>query len=147
LKKSKKNKDKCFKDGRNFIHSLIVLITFSQIKNETIASIITETILQFFKDFILTITDILVHFTTNWASYVMYINKVATTISSRLIQQNTYEQYVSVHKENIKAVIENSDEYIVFFTYICKHLQNADSSILHIKQMSDALSKVIFNIV
>jgi hypothetical protein len=44
LEKIKKNKDKCFKDRRNFIHSLIALTTFSQIKNSTIASITTEVI-------------------------------------------------------------------------------------------------------
>jgi hypothetical protein len=65
LEDIKKNKDKYFKDGRNFIHSLIALTTFSQIKNSAIASIITETIPQFFKDFILTITDTLAHFMTN----------------------------------------------------------------------------------
>jgi hypothetical protein len=52
LEDIKKNKDKCFKDGRNFIHSLIALTTF---KNSAIASITTEVISQFFKDFILTI--------------------------------------------------------------------------------------------
>jgi hypothetical protein len=65
LKEIKKNKDKCFKDGRNFIRSLIALTTFSQIKNSAIASITTEAILQFFKDFILTATDTLAHFTVN----------------------------------------------------------------------------------
>jgi hypothetical protein len=79
----------------------------------------------------------------------MHANKVTTIILSRLIQQNTYEQYVSTHKENIETAIENSDEFIVFFTHICKHLQNADPPIpyTNIKQMSDALSKVIFNTV
>jgi hypothetical protein len=65
LEDIKKNKDKCFKNGRNFIRSLITLTTFSQIKNSAIVSIITETISQFFKDFILTITDTLAHFTAN----------------------------------------------------------------------------------
>jgi hypothetical protein len=149
LKEIKKNKDKCFKDGRNFIRLLIALTTFSQIKNETIASIITEAILQFFKDFILTATNTLAHFTANWALYVLHANKVTTIISSRLIQQNTYEQYISANKKNIETIIENSDEFIIFFTHICKHLQNADSPISHtnIKQMSDVLSKVIFNVV
>jgi hypothetical protein len=119
LEEIKKNKDKCFKDERNFIHSLIALITFSQIKNGTIASITTKVIPQFFKDFILTITNTLVHFTANWTSYVMHMNKVTTIISSRLIQQNTYEQYVSSKKEVLEAAIENSDEFIVFFyTYL-----------------------------
>jgi hypothetical protein len=76
---------------RNFIRSLIVLTTFSQIKNGTIVSITTKGIPQFFKDFILTATDTLAHFTTNWASYVLHANKITTIISSRLIQQNTYE--------------------------------------------------------
>jgi hypothetical protein len=44
LEEIKKNKDKCFKDERNFIHSIIALTTFSQIKNGAIASIITEAI-------------------------------------------------------------------------------------------------------
>jgi hypothetical protein len=44
LEEIKKNKDKCFKDGRNFICSLIGLTTFSQIKNRAIASITTEVI-------------------------------------------------------------------------------------------------------
>jgi hypothetical protein len=91
LEEIKKNKDKCFKDGRNFIQSLIALTTFSQIKNRAIASIITETISQFFRDFILTATNTLAHFTANWASYVLHVNKVTITISSRLIHQNTYE--------------------------------------------------------
>jgi hypothetical protein len=65
LEEIKKNKDKYFKDGRNFIRSLIALTTFSQIKNSTITSITTETILQFFKEFILTVIDTLAHFTTN----------------------------------------------------------------------------------
>jgi hypothetical protein len=91
LEEIKKNKDKCFKDGRNFIRSLIALTTFSQIKNETIASITTEGIPQFFKDFILTATDTLTHFTTGWASYILHANKITTIISSRLVQQNTYE--------------------------------------------------------
>jgi hypothetical protein len=79
----------------------------------------------------------------------MHANKVATIISSRFIQQNTYEQYVSAKQEVLEAVIENSDEFIIFFTHICKHLQNADPPIPHtnIKQMSDSLSKVIFNVV
>jgi hypothetical protein len=92
-------------------------------------------------------TNTLAHFTTNWASYILHANKITTIISSRLIQQNTYKQYVSANRENLEAKIENSDEYIVFFTHIYKYLQNADSSIPHtnIKQMSDSLSKVIFN--
>jgi hypothetical protein len=149
LEEIKKNKDKCFKDGRNFIYSLIALTIFFQIKNETITSITTEAIPQFFKNFILTITDTLVLFMVNWASYVMYVNKVTTIISSRLIQQNTYEQYVRANRENLEAAIENSDEFIVFFTHICKHLQNANLSILHtnIKQLSDSFSKIIFNVV
>jgi hypothetical protein len=65
LEEIKKNKNKYFKDGRNFIHSLIALTTFSQIKNRTIVSITTEAILQFFKDFILTATNTLAHFTAN----------------------------------------------------------------------------------
>jgi hypothetical protein len=79
----------------------------------------------------------------------MHANKVTTTISSRLIQQNTYEQYVSAKQEVLEAVIKNSDEFIVFFTHICKHLQNTDPSIPHtnIKQMSDTLGKIIFNVV
>jgi hypothetical protein len=126
-----------------------VLTTFSQIKNSTITSIITEAIPQFFRNFILTITDTLAHFTANWVSYVMHVNKVTTIISSRLIQQNTYEQYISANRENLKATIENSDEFIIFFTHIYKHLQNADLFILHtnIKQLSDPLSKVVFNVV
>jgi hypothetical protein len=92
-------------------------------------------------------TDTLAHFTANWASYVLHTNKITIIISSRLIQQNTYEQYVSTHKENLEAIIENSDECIVFFTHICKHLQNVDPPILNtnIKQMSDALGKVIID--
>jgi hypothetical protein len=79
----------------------------------------------------------------------MHANKVTTIISSWLIQQNTYKQYISAKQEVLEAIIENSDEFIVFFTHICKHLQNADSSIPHtnIKQISDTLSKVIFNVV
>jgi hypothetical protein len=90
-------------------------------------------------------TDTLAHFTINWASYVLHVNKIATIISARLIEQNTYEQYVSAHRENLEAIIENSDECIVFFTHICKHLQNTDLPIpnTNIKQMSDALAKVI----
>jgi hypothetical protein len=65
LEDIKKNKDKCFIDRRNFIRSLIALITFSQIKNRAIARITTEAILQFFRDFILTATDTLAHFTAN----------------------------------------------------------------------------------
>jgi hypothetical protein len=147
LKDIKKNKDKCFKDGRNFIRSLIALTTFSQIKNKTIASITTEAISQFFKNFILTATNILAHFTVNWASYVLHANKIATIISFRLIQKNTYEQYVSANRELLEKTIENSDEYIVFFTHIYKHLQNADPPIPHtnIKQISNSLSKVIYN--
>jgi hypothetical protein len=91
LEEIKKNKDKCFKDGRNFIHLLIVLTTFSQIKNDTIASITTKAILSFFKEFILIITDMLTHFMANWSLYVMHTNKIAISISSKLIQQNTYE--------------------------------------------------------
>jgi hypothetical protein len=72
LEKIKKNKDKCFKDESNFIRLLIALITFSQIKNDTIVSITIETIPQFFKEFILIIIDTLVHFITNWVSYVYY---------------------------------------------------------------------------
>jgi low affinity Fe/Cu permease len=147
LEDIKKNKDKCFVDGRNFIQSLIALTTFSQIKNRTIARITTKAIPQFFRDFILTTTDTLAHFTANWAFYVLHANKIATIISSRLIQQNTYEKYISAHKENLEAIIENSDECIVFFTHVCKHLQNVDLSIpnTNIKQMSDALGKVIIN--
>jgi hypothetical protein len=91
----------------------------------------------------------LVHFMVNWASYVMHVNKVTFTISSRLIQQNTYEQYVSFKKDSLQAAIENSDEFIVFFTHICKYLQNADPPILYtnIKQLSDTLSLVVLNIV
>jgi hypothetical protein len=148
LEKIKKNKDKCFKDGRNFIWSLIALTTFSQIKNSTIVSITTETIPQFFKKFILMTTDILTHFMANWTSYVLHANKVTTTISSRLIQQNTYEQYVSAKEKALQAAIENS-EYIVFFTHICKHLQNIDLLILYtnIKQLFNTLSLVILNII
>jgi hypothetical protein len=91
LEDIKKNKNKCFKDGRNFIRSLIALTIFSQIKNRIIASITTETIPQFFKDFILTTTDTLAHFTVNWASYVLHANKITTIISFKLIQKNTYE--------------------------------------------------------
>jgi hypothetical protein len=65
LEDIKKNKDKCFKNGRNFICSLIALTTFLQIKNGAIASITIKAIPQFFKDFILTIIDTLVHFMTN----------------------------------------------------------------------------------
>jgi hypothetical protein len=80
LEDIKKNKDKCFKDGRNFIRSLIALTIFSQIKNGIIASITTEAIPQFFKDFILIATDTLAHFTVNWASYILHANKIATII-------------------------------------------------------------------
>jgi hypothetical protein len=128
---------------------LITYSTYHFLSKKNIASIITEAIPQFFRDFILTATDILAHFTANWASYVLHANKITIIISSRLIQQNTYEQYVSVHKENLEATIENSDEYIVFFAHIYKHLQNINSFIPHtnIKQMSNALSKVIFNVI
>jgi hypothetical protein len=87
----------------------------------------------------------LTHFTANWASYVNHANKIAFIIFSRLIQKNTYEQYVSAHRENLEAIIENTEECIVFFTHVYKHLQNVDLSILstNIKQMSDALVKVI----
>jgi hypothetical protein len=76
---------------------------------------------------------------------VLHANKIATIISTRLIQQNTYEQYVSAHRENLEAIIENSDESIVFFTHVCKHLQNVDPPIPHtnIKQISNALAKII----
>jgi hypothetical protein len=56
LEEIKKNKDKCFKDGRNFIHSLIALTTFSQIKNKAIASITTKAFPNFSN---------LTHFTAN----------------------------------------------------------------------------------
>jgi hypothetical protein len=114
LEDIKKNKDKCFKDRRNFIRSLIVLTTFSQIKKETIVSITTEVIPQFFKDFILIAIDTLAHFTANWAFYVLHANKITTIISFRLIQKNTYEQYVSANREALEQTIENSDEYIIF---------------------------------
>jgi hypothetical protein len=104
---------------------------------------------QFFKDFILTIIDTLAHFTVNWVLYVMHANKVAFTILLRLIQQNTYEQYVSTKEDALQTAIENSDKFIIFFTHICKHLQNVDLSILHtnIKQMSDTLSMIVLNVV
>jgi hypothetical protein len=58
------------------------------------------------------------------------MNKVTSTISSRLIQQNMYEQYISTKEDALQAAIENSDEFIVFFTHICKHIQNVDLLIL-----------------
>jgi hypothetical protein len=79
----------------------------------------------------------------------MHVNKVTSTISSRLIQQNTYEQYVSAKKDALQATIKNSDEFIIFFTHVCKHLQNVDPPIPHtnIKQLSDTLAIVIFKVV
>jgi hypothetical protein len=149
LEEIKKNKDKCFKDERNFICSLITLIIFSQIKNDAIASITTEAIPQFFKEYILTIMDTLVHFTANWVFYVIHVNKVTITISSKLIQQNTYKQYVSAKKEALQAAIENNDEFLLFFTHICRHLQDVDPLIpyTNIKQLFNALSQVILKVV
>jgi hypothetical protein len=122
---------------------------FSQIKNSTIASITTEAIPQFFKNFILTSTDTLVHFTANWASYVIHVNKITTFISSKLIQKNTYEQYVSAKDEDLHVVIENNEKCLLFFTHVCKHLQDVDSPIPHtnIKQLSDFLSQVILKVI
>jgi hypothetical protein len=79
----------------------------------------------------------------------MHVNKVTTTISSRLIQQNTYKQYISVKEKVLQAAIKNSDEFIVFFTHIYKHLQNVDLSIPHtnIKQLSDAFNIVILKVI
>jgi hypothetical protein len=79
----------------------------------------------------------------------MHTNKVTTLISSRFIQQNTYEQYVSAKEKALQATIKNSDEFIVFFTHVCKYLQDVNLSILYtnIKQLSDALSQVILKVV
>jgi hypothetical protein len=79
----------------------------------------------------------------------MHANKITTFISSKLIQKNTYEQYVSAKDEDLHAIIENNNDYLLFFTHICKHLQDTDSSIPHtnIKQLSYSLSQVILKVI
>jgi hypothetical protein len=149
LEKLQKNKDKCFKDARNFVRLFIALTTFLQIKNRTIASITTEAIPQFFKDFILSATNTLAHFTTNWISYVIHANKVATVIFAKLIQKNTYEQYVSAKNDDVFTVIKNNNEYLLFLIYVYKYLNEVDPpiSLKNIKQFFNALNKVIINTV
>jgi hypothetical protein len=79
----------------------------------------------------------------------MHTNKITTFISSKLIQQNTYKQYVSVKEEALHAVIENNDKFLLFFTHIYRYLQDADSLIPHtnIKQLSDSLSQIILKVI
>jgi hypothetical protein len=79
----------------------------------------------------------------------MHTNKIAIFISSKLIQKNTYEKYVSCKDEDLYTIIENNDEYLLFFTHVCKYLQNLNSLIPHtnIKQFSNSLSQVILKVV
>jgi hypothetical protein len=126
----------------------LALTTFSQIKNRAIASITTETIPQFFKDFILSVTNTLAHFTTNWVSYIMHVNKVAIVISSKLIQKNTYKQYVSA-KNAMFLLLLRTIMNIYCFSYMYASLNEVDPPISskNIKQFSNVLNKVIINTV
>jgi hypothetical protein len=79
----------------------------------------------------------------------MHANKIATFISSKLIQKNTYKQYVSANDEDLHTIIKNNKKYLLFFTHVCKYLQDTDPPILYtnIKQFSDSLSQVILKVI
>jgi hypothetical protein len=79
----------------------------------------------------------------------MHANKIATFISSKLIQKNTYKQYVNAKDEDLYAIIENNDEYFLFFTYVVKYMQKVDLLIPHtnIKQFFNSLSQVIIKVI
>jgi hypothetical protein len=93
--------------------------------------------------------DTLAHFMANWSFYVLHANKVTIFISLKLIQQNTYEQYVSIKEKALQAAIKNNNEFFLFFTHICRHLQDINPLISHtnIKQLSNTLSLVILKVV
>jgi hypothetical protein len=79
----------------------------------------------------------------------VHTNKVTTFISSKLIQKNTYEQYVSAKDDDLYVIIENNDEYLLFFTHMVKYMQEVDPSIPNpnIKQFSNSLNKIIINFI
>jgi hypothetical protein len=56
---------------------------------------------------------------------------------------------VSAKDDDVFAVIENNDEYLLFLTHVCKYLNEIDPPISpkNIKQLSNTLNKVIIDTV
>jgi hypothetical protein len=79
----------------------------------------------------------------------MHANKIATSISSKLIQKNTYKQYVSAKEEELYAIIENNNDFVLFFSHIYRYLYEVDPLISpqYIKQLSESLKKIIVNVI
>jgi hypothetical protein len=126
LENNKQNANKCFKDACNFTHSLIALFTFTRIKNDVIAAIITEFIPNFFKLYILDTTSYFSHFVANWILYVEEVYKITTRISVRLIlKKNTKVHYISVNNEKFTKKVKNNPNYITFHIKVYNHLQKS----------------------